>query len=187
LRLKLFTKEKHMLKPQITSDDHSQGNASAPVILVEYGDYECPYCEEAYPVVKRLQQEFGQELRFIFRNFPLQQIHPLALAAAETAEFANTKGMFWEMHDRLFETQQDLSPRSLLQSVLSFGLDGSAWEKEIAQKRFDDRIAKDFEGGVRSGVNGTPTFFINGVRHDGPSDFHTLRHAIATAAQLAQA
>jgi protein-disulfide isomerase len=176
-----------MLKVPITSDDHSQGSALAPVILVEYGDYQCPYCGRAYPMVKQLQEQFGHNLRLIFRNFPLQQIHPFALAAAETAEFANAKGRFWEMHDRLFETQDSLSSQSLLESVSLLGLDGAAWETSVNEGRFDDRIAKDFEGGVRSGVNGTPTFFINGVRHNGSFDFEALREAILAAGQLTEA
>src|SRR3954465_3154513 len=103
-----------MLKVPVGAGDHLQGPAEAPVLLVEYGDYQCPHCGHAYPIVKRVQDHFGKKLGFVFRNFPLNEIHPNAEAAAEAAEFAATKGKFWEMHDAMFEHQKNLSDQSLL-------------------------------------------------------------------------
>ena len=162
--------------------DHVQGPVDAPVTLVEYGDYECPHCGRVYPIIKVLQKEFGNRLRFVFRNFPLRELHPLAEAAAETAEFAAEHKKFWEMHDLIFENQSALSERLLGQLAERLGLDANALRESMRSGEFSERVAHDFSGGVRSGVNGTPTFFINGARHDGSFDFATLSEAIKEAA-----
>jgi protein-disulfide isomerase len=166
------------LKVPITPADHFQGPESAEVTLVEYGDYECPHCGHAYPIVKRVQKHFGKRLRFVFRNFPLGEMHPHAEAAAETAEFAGGSGKFWEMHDLLFENQQQLNDELFLGLAEELELSATALRQALDDGEFTSRVRGDFTGGVRSGVNGTPTFFINGRRHDGPFDFQALVSAI---------
>ena len=166
------------LKVPVGPEDHAQGPAGAPVTLVEYGDYECPHCGRAYPIIKALQKSFGKQLRFAFRNFPLQEIHPYAEAAAETAEFAATHGKFWEMHDLIFENQNSLSEQMLGELAQRLTLDRQALREALESGTFAERVRRDFSGGVRSGVNGTPTFFINGQRYDGDFELETLRHAI---------
>jgi protein-disulfide isomerase len=166
------------LKVPVTPDDHVQGPENAEVTLVEYGDYECPHCGIAYPVVKRIQKHFGKRLRFVFRNFPLSESHPDAESAAETAEFAGAHGKFWEMHDLLFENQKRMSGALFLELTRKLQLSVPALSQALEDKQFEDRVRTEFSGGVRSGVNGTPTFFINGTRHDGPFDFADLVQAI---------
>jgi protein-disulfide isomerase len=146
--------------------------------LVEYGDYECSHCGHAYPIVKALQKKFGRQLRFVFRNFPLREIHPNAEAAAETAEFAADHGKFWDMHDLIFENQNSLSEQTLGQLAHRLTLDGQALRDALSSGTFAERVQGDFSSGVRSGVNGTPTFFINGGRHDGDFELETLLRAI---------
>jgi protein-disulfide isomerase len=166
------------LKIPVTSKDHIQGDENAPVILVEYGDYQCPHCGHAYPIVKRVQKHFGKRLAFVFRNFPLNEIHPNAEAAAETAEFAGTKGKFWEMHDAIFENQGSLSLPMLLELAGELGMSGTGLGDALKSREFAARVKSDFIGGARSGVNGTPTFFINGQRFDGPPEYEDLVAAI---------
>jgi protein-disulfide isomerase len=156
------------LKIPVSSSDHIQGNERAPVVLIEYGDYECPHCGHAYPIVKQLQEKFGKKLRFVFRNFPLREIHPHAEEAAETAEFAGAHGKFWEMHDMIFENQQALGDRLFVELSLKSG-------------EFAERVEEEFSSGARSGVNGTPTFFINGQRHDADFELQTLTDAVNEA------
>ena len=170
------------LKVPVGPDDHVQGPADAPVTLVEYGDYQCPHCGRAYPIVKALQKSFGQQLRFAFRNFPLREIHPYAEAAAETAEFAATHGKFWEMHDLIFENQNSLNEQMLGELAQRLRLDTRELREALESDAFVERVQKDFSSGVRSGVNGTPTFFINDQRHDGDFELETLREAISKAA-----
>lgn len=174
------------LKTPITAEDHAQGTESAEVTLVEYGDYECPYCGEAYPIVKEVQRQFGKRLRFVFRNFPLSQMHPHAEAAAEVAEFAGAQGKFWEMHDQLYENQARFGDALYLSLGEELGLSTTAMRKALKEGTFKARVRSDFTGGVRSGVNGTPTFFINGHRHDSSFDFETLVSAIQQAATTAK-
>jgi protein-disulfide isomerase len=170
------------LKVPVGPADHSQGPADAPVTLVEYGDYECSHCGHAYPIVKALQKKFGKQLRFVFRNFPLREIHPNAEVAAETAEFAATRGKFWDMHDLIFENQNSLSEQMLGRLVQRLTLDKQALTEALGSGAFAERVQRDFSGGVRSGVNGTPTFFVNSQRHDGDFELETLRQAINRAA-----
>ena len=161
--------------------DHVQGNADAPLTLVEYGDYECPYCGAAYPIVKEIQRALGDELRFVFRNFPLGEIHPHAVQAAESAEAAAAQGRFWEMHDALYENQRQLRTNDLLSYAQRFGLDVEEFERALNEHTYEPRIQEDFLSGARSGVNGTPTFYVNGVRHDDSYDFDTLVAALRAA------
>ena len=161
--------------------DHIQGTVNAPLTLVEYGDYECPYCGAAYPVVKQIQQNLGDQLCFVFRNFPLTQAHPHAQHAAEAAEAAGAQGQFWEMHDMLFEHQEELDDLHLIQYATDLKLDVTLFEMELATHVYAGRVREDFMSGVRSGVNGTPTFFINGRRHDGPHDLAGLTAALQQA------
>ena len=150
--------------------DHMQGDAKAPVTLVEYGDYECPYCGHAYPIIKRIQERMGKRLSFVFRNFPLNEMHPNAEHAAEAAESVGANGGeddFWTMHDLIFEHQKTLSGPALARMAAEAGVDAEAVLTDLSTQRFRDRVREDFMSGVRSGVNGTPTFFINGIRYDG--------------------
>jgi protein-disulfide isomerase len=161
--------------------DHAQGRADAPVTLVEYGDYECPYCGRAYPILKEVQRRLGAELRFVFRNFPLSKSHPHAEHAAEAAEGAAAQGKFWEMHDALYEHQQALDDRHLIGHAAALGLDQSQFENDLQRHVYKTRVREDFISGVQSGVNGTPTFFINGVRFDDNWDADTLAAALDDA------
>jgi protein-disulfide isomerase len=163
--------------------DHIRGPREAPVTLVEYGDYECPFCGQAYYVVKDLERRAGNLMRFVFRNFPLTTVHPHAERAAEAAEAAGAQGRFWEMHDCLFENQQSLEDEDLLECGALAGLDIHRIVRDMREGRYLNRIREDFLSGARSGVNGTPTFFINGVRHDGSWDLLTLMTAIEEAAR----
>lgn len=166
------------LKVPVTEADHIQGDGKALITLVEYGDYECPYCGSAYPIVKRIQKHFGERLRFVFRNFPIVDSHPYAGIAAMTAEFAATKNKFWEMHDVLYENQEFLDLPNLINYAESLGLSASELQMAIKNEIFADKIKNDFMGGVRSGVNGTPSFFINGNRHDGSFEYEDLLVAL---------
>jgi protein-disulfide isomerase len=166
------------LSVPVSSEDHRQGQQDAGCVLVEYGDYECPSCGQAYPVVKRLQKHFGKRLSLVFRNFPLSQMHPHAESAAETAEFAGSHGKFWEMHDLLFENQDRLEDSLLVELTGELKLAPARLQDALENKVFQPRVRADFAGGVRSGVNGTPTFFINDQRHDGAFDFDSLADAI---------
>ena len=171
----------HLTLP-VGERDHSAGPSSAPVTLVEYGDYQCPYCGAAYPIVKRVQKEFGRRLRFVFRNFPITNAHPMAEWAAETAEAAAAQGKFWEMHDLLYENQRSLGDEALFaREETRLKLDAARIAREVAARAYAARIEEDFASGVRSGVNGTPTFFVNGVRYDGYPDFAPMVAALRAA------
>ncbi len=170
------------LKPPVGANDHADGPSKAPVTLVEYGDYECPFCGEAYPIVKALQKRLGDQMRLVFRNFPLNESHPHAENAAEAAEAAGAQGKFWEMHDLLYENQDALDAPDLVQYAGALGLDVPRFVREMGEHLYAERVRADFRSGVRSGVNGTPTFFINGVRHDGPFDLRSLMAAIEEVA-----
>jgi protein-disulfide isomerase len=161
--------------------DHIQGPIDAPIALVEYGDYECPSCGEAYPIVKAIQEKLGERLCFVFRNFPLSNMHPYAEHAAEAAEAAGAQGKFWEMHDLLFENQESLHDEALAQYAESLGLDAGRLLGEVLNGTHAARVREDFRSGARGGVNGTPTFFINGVRHAGAFDTETLIAALLNA------
>jgi protein-disulfide isomerase len=162
--------------------DHIQGPTEAAVTLVEYGDYECPYCGAAYPIIKEVQSRMGERLRFVFRNFPIATSHPHAEQAAETAEAAATQGKFWQMHDLLYENQKRLRDPDLRGYAERLALDVERFDKELAEHVHAARVREDFMSGVRSGVNGTPTFYINGARHDDSYDFETMLAALERAA-----
>jgi protein-disulfide isomerase len=170
-----------ILTPPVGPEDHAQGPSTAPITLVEYGDYECGHCGRAYPVVKYLQRELRDVLQFVFRNFPLSQAHPHAEHAAEAAESVAARAgeaTFWDMHDLLYENQQALEDADLVTYAASLGVDEDAVADDLASGAMATRVRKDFRGGVRSGVNGTPTFFINGVRHNGGYDLKSLLGAL---------
>lgn len=162
--------------------DHIQGAPDAAVTLLEYGDYECPYCGAAYPVVKELQEAMGDALRFVFRNFPITTSHPHAEQAAEAAEAAAAQDRFWPMHDLLYENQQRLEDEDLVGYASRLGLDVERFERELDDHVHADRVREDFMSGVRSGVNGTPTFYINGARHEDSYDADTMLGALRQAA-----
>jgi protein-disulfide isomerase len=162
--------------------DHVRGSATAPVTLLEYGDYECPYCRAAHPILDALQRQLGDGLRFVFRHFPLTEMHPHAEHAAEAAEAAGAHHKFWEMHDVIYESPA-LDDQHLVQYASSLGLPPASILRAITEHSHLARVREDFMSGVRSGVNGTPCFFINGVRHDGSYDFDELLAAITEAAR----
>jgi protein-disulfide isomerase len=168
----------------ILPDDHVSGRLDAPVTLLEYGDYECPHCGQAYPIVKELQRTVGDDLCYIFRHFPMRIMHPHAEDAAETAEATRSPEQFWEMHDLLFKNQDHLDELNLLRFGALVGLDPDELARDLGTHRCYPRVQRDFISGMRSGVNGTPTFFINGVRHNGDYQLAALLHAIAATGQL---
>ena len=168
-----------LVVPVDPSRDHIQGPVNATFTLVQYGDYQCPFCGAAYPEVKRVQKDLGSKLRFVFRNFPLTTSHPFAMQAAETAEAASAQGKFWEMHDFLYEHQKTLGdPSVALDYSKRLGLDTQRFQQDLSQHTFLPLIKEDFIGGVRSGVNGTPTFYVNGIRHDGAPTAEELVSAL---------
>ena len=160
------------------------GLDDASLTLVEYGDYQCPFCGEAYPIIKEVRRQLGERLRFVFRNFPLTEIHPDAQHAAEAAEAAAAQKEFWPMHDRLFERQWALEDERLVEYAAELGLDPGRLGAELAAGTHGARVRDDFMSGVRSGVNGTPTFFINGLRHDGGYELAKLLAALERAGAL---
>jgi protein-disulfide isomerase len=161
------------LRPPVSETDHAQGRRDAPIVLVEYGDFECPYCGAAHPQLKAVQEAMGDQLCFVFRHFPLSQAHPHAERAAEFAEAAATIGRFWEMHDLLFENQRALDERSLVKYAAALGFDAALIESAL-RGDFASKVRADFTSGVRSGVNGTPCLFINGERFEGGWDPESL-------------
>jgi protein-disulfide isomerase len=168
--------------PVSTERDHIQGADDAQATLVEYGDYECPFCGAAYPVIKDVQARMRDELRFVFRNFPITTSHPHAGQAAEAAEAAAAQGTFWPMHDTLYENQSKLENEDLHRYAEKLGLDVQRFDRELAEHVYAARVHEDFLSGVRSGVNGTPTFYVNGVRHDDSYDPETLIAALRRTA-----
>ena len=158
--------------------DHIQGPIDAPMSLLEYGDYQCPYCGEAYPLIKEIQARLGERLCFAFRNFPLVNAHPHAEHAAEAAEAAGMQGKFWEMHDTLYENQTALDDEDLAQYAADLGLDARRLMSEVVAGAHAARVREDFRSGARGDVNGTPTFFVNGARYDGAPDVDALLAAL---------
>jgi protein-disulfide isomerase len=151
----------------VGEQDHVQGPATGSVTLVEYGDYECPYCRAAVTIVEELQQVLPDQLRFVFRHFPLENLHPHARRAAEASEAAAAQGKFFEMHAALFDHQAALEDEDLLRYAAELGLDTARFGADLTAATYADRIREDFRGGVRSGVRGTPTFYLDDVRYDG--------------------
>lgn len=155
------------LKPSVNSNDHIQGNANAELVIVEYGDYQCPYCGAAYPVLKELMKEFGNQVQFVFRNFPLSEMHQYARPAALAAEAANVQGKFWEMHDAIYENQQQLNENLLTEIAEKLSLNMPQFKEDMQSSKLAEKVDSDFESGVISGVNGTPSFFVNGKKFNG--------------------
>jgi protein-disulfide isomerase len=173
--------EAELTTPVDDARDHVQGPADAPATLVQYGDYECPFCGAAYPIIKEVQARMGERMRFVFRNFPIATSHPHAEQAAEAAEAAAVQGKFWEMHDLLYENQARLREEDLHGYALQLGLDVERFDRDLAEHVHAPRVREDFMSGVRSGVNGTPTFYVNGARHDDSYDAETLVAALDDA------
>jgi protein-disulfide isomerase len=159
--------------------DHIQGSLDAPVTLLEYGDYECPACGQVFPILKAVQERLGNSLCFAFRHFPLTNVHPHAEHAAEAAEAAGAQGRFWLMHDALFENQDALEDEDLVRRATALGLDARRLIAEVQLGAYAARLREDFMSGIRGGVNGTPTFFINGIRYDGARGLSALLDAVA--------
>jgi protein-disulfide isomerase len=166
------------LSAPVTARDHVRGAMDAPIQLVEYGDYECPYCGRAFWVIRQLQARLGDRLAFVFRNFPLTEVHPRADSVARALEAAAAQGFFWEMHDRFYEHQHELEGLDLAEHAERVGLDVERWRKDMKDTRFRDRVREDVATGLSSGVTGTPTFFINGTRYEGSHDFDSMLGAI---------
>ena len=169
-----MTSDSGTLQPAVTAEDHAQGPADAPMTLVEYGDYQCQHCARAVPVVQELQRRLGTQLRFVFRNFPLSEMHPEALHAAAAAESVAVHAgeeAFWKMHDAMYLHQQDsdeaLDDAHLARYATAVGANATLLSEDLANDVHTARVKADFMSGIRSGVNGTPTFFINGERFDG--------------------
>ncbi len=174
------------LRPPVSEHDHAAGPTDAPLTLVEYGDYQCPHCAAADPVVHAVQKAFGKELRFVFRNFPLAEMHPAAEPAAEFAEGAAVQGRFWEAHDAIFAYSRrhgppSLGPEAFAAIATTLQLDAKKLEADVSAHHYLERIKNDFNGGIRSGVNGTPSFFINGQRFDGAPTVEDLTEALRAA------
>jgi protein-disulfide isomerase len=167
-----------LLTPRVGASDHVLGRPDAPITLVEYGDFECPFCGRAFPEIKALLHDLGSKVRFVFRHFPLVEQHPHAETAAEVAEASGAQGKFWEMHDLLFRRQAALESEQLLAYAGELKLDVPRVARELQGHMHRDRVRGDFQSGVRSGVSGTPMFFINGRRHEEPGDARTLRAAL---------
>ena len=171
-----------VLDPPVSGLDHAEGPASAWVTLVEYGDFECPSCGEVFLVLQEVKRAFGPNLRFVFRHFPLRSSHPHALGAAKAAEAADAQGKFWPMYARLFEHQTQLTEPDLLRHARRLGLDVERFQRDTTSRTAEIRIREDLASGVRSGVNGTPTLFMQGERYAGPHDRVSLVDALARAA-----
>jgi protein-disulfide isomerase len=166
------------LATPITEEDHAQGPANATITLVQYGDYECPYTRLSRHSVHRLQREFSASLRFVFRHFPLNEIHLHARAAAAAAEAAGFQSDFWTMHEYLFEHQKALEDADVKKYATELGLDRQRFDRDSRSPKVEERIERDLASGEQSGVEGTPTFYVNGTRHDGGYDLDSLRSAI---------
>jgi len=178
------------MAPPVTEQDRVQGSDAAEVTLIEYGDFECPVCGKAYPILKRVKQRLGKRLRFVFRHFPISDAHPHAEPAAEASESVAERGgaeAFWAMHDLVFEHQYALDDARLARYATLAGVDGEAVLKDLETGRYRERIRESFMSGVRSGVNGTPTLFIDGIRYDGPRDEETLVAALDLVAHESSA
>lgn len=169
----------------VSDRDHTLGPTNAPVTLVEYGDFECPHCGRAHPIVHGIRRYMGDQLQFVYRHFPLVEAHPHAEMAAEAAEAAGAQGRFWDMHDMLFQHQDALDPEDLIAYAARIGVDAKRVARELAGRVHARKVRDDFRGGIRSGVNGTPTFFINGFRWDGNwADVNEFLQALTEAANL---
>jgi formate-nitrite transporter family protein len=171
--------------PEVTADDHVLGPADAPVTLVEYGDYECPFCRGAFRDVHRLLDRYPGKIRFVFRNFPIAQVHPHAEQAAEAAAAAAAQGKFWDMYELLLQDSSDLDFDSLLGYADRLGLDVARFRNEVMGNVYAERISRDISEGIRNGVNQTPKFYVNGRRIDGKFPMEGLVDAVHEAVEAA--
>jgi protein-disulfide isomerase len=176
------SREEARLTPPVSAKDHCRGPADAPVTLVEYGDFECPYCGAAYPILKKLEHLAGDMVRVVFRNFPLTSLHAHAQQAAEAAESAGEQGKYWEMHDLIFERQHFLARADLEAYAGRTGVEMDRFREDLDTRRWASKVRDHFRSGVVSGVNGTPTFFVNGVRHDGGYQLEELMRVVTDEA-----
>ena len=158
------------LKPAVSNTDHAQGNLNADLVIVEYGDYQCPYCGAAYPVLKELMNQFGSQIKFVFRNFPLSEMHEYARTAALAAEAAALQNKFWEMHDAIYENQQNLNEHLLLELAKELKLNIPQFKSDLESFELKDKVDEDFASGIVSGVNGTPSFYVNGKKFEGTAE-----------------
>jgi protein-disulfide isomerase len=168
------------LRVPVNDRDHARGPKNAPIVIVEYGDYQCPHCGRAYPILERLQEALGPNLRFVYRHFPIAEAHPDAPNAARAAEAAGRQGRFWEMHGLLFGNQDALDPSSLAGYAEALELDMERWARDLESEAVEAKVEADFRGGVRSGANGTPTFFVNGFRYDGDWSYGPFLEALTS-------
>ncbi|MBF9254902.1 DsbA family protein [Pontibacter sp. 172403-2] len=167
------------LKPPVNEHDHYTGNTNASITLVEYGDYECSHCAHAHPLLKQLLEEKGDDFEFVFRNFPLNEVHPLAMLSALAAEAAGKQHKFWEMHDMIYENQAQLNRDSFVDFAEALSLNLEKFAADLQSEATTSKVENDFESGIRSGVNGTPSFFINGRKlnsYDGT--YESLKNAL---------
>ena len=155
------------LKPAVSKTDHTQGKKDADIVIVEYGDYQCPYCGAAYPILKEMMKKYGTQVEFVFRNFPLSEMHQYARPAAIVAEAAALQGKFWEMHDAIYENQRDLNENLLMKLAQELNLNIPQFEKDLQKVELEEKVDSDFESGIMSGVNGTPSFFVNDKKFNG--------------------
>lgn len=169
------------LKPAVSVQDHMKGDLHAPVILVEYGDFQCPHCGAAYPIVKQIVKDFKEKMAFVFRHFPLAEAHPYAQAAAVASEAAANQDKFWQMHALIFENQRLLSVEMLLQLAESLKLDMRTFGHDFKDPKLFKKVEDQFESGILSGVNGTPSFYINGIKYEDSYDYESLTRAIDRA------
>ena len=173
------------LVPPVNEEDHQAGHDDAPVTLVEFGDYQCPYCRSAYPVVEAVRLRLGNQLRFVWRQFPLEQVHPLARQAAEASEAAGAQAAFWAMHEALLSDPMRLESDDLIQHARDNGIDEYRFRGELQDHTYAPEVDADIDSGIRSGVPGTPTFFVNGRMYDGPRDVEGMTDALIAAAREA--
>jgi protein-disulfide isomerase len=169
------------LKPPVSAEDHILGSINAPVILTEYGDFDCPHCAIAHVFIKKLVQKFKDQLAFVFRHFPLSKVHENASIAALSSEAAANQGKFWEMHDMMLENQSKLSTSYLLRIAERLGLEMKSFKRDTHDEKLAAKVEAQFESGIRSGVNGTPSLYINGAKYNGAYDLDSLSSAIEAA------
>jgi len=167
------------LRLPVNEKDHQRGPQDAPIVIVEYGDYQCPHCGRAFPILERLQKSLGKDMLFVYRHFPIAESHPDAPNAARAAEAAGRQGRFWEMHALLFENQSAFDSDSLVGYAESLDLDMERWLLDMDSDAIEAKVEEDFKSGVRSGANGTPTFFLNGYRYDGDWSYEPFLEAIS--------
>jgi protein-disulfide isomerase len=165
-------------KTEIMQDDWILGDVEAPVTMLEYGDFECPYCAMARPVLEGLVVDYPDMIRLVYRHFPVTTTHPHAALAAEAAEAAGAQDRFWEMHDMLFTNQDRLEFEDLRGYAQEIGLNGARFDQEMMAHVYRDEVRQDFQRGIQDGVNGTPSIFLNGLRYDGPRDYQSILAAL---------